>query len=246
MVEPSAPAASAAAGPATVPLLWRTIGYIEKHQVLIYPLIYALLYIYVTLIGLLYFLALYWVTGVNLFNFFELTDFLLAGLRHPMVLLVLIIVPLFFWIEQNVVMRWFIWWLEYMDKKPSSMSSTSSTTIPQIRSESRKSRLYFALATIVPAALLILSFIPLFTIEDKCGAPVRIYLRKDAVGEQQTDKPLLRIISSTQKMLLLEYVNEPADEPAYGLIPVDLVQKIDVQRRPPEDWGHRLACIVLD
>jgi hypothetical protein len=240
MVEPSAPVASAAAGPAAVPPLWCTIGYIEKHQVLLYPLIYALLYIYVTLIGLLYFLALYWVTGINLFNFFELTDFLLAGLRHPMVLLVLIIVPLFFWIEQNVVVRWVIWCLEYMDKKP------SSTTIPQTHSESRKSRLYFALATIVPVALLILSFIPLFTIEDKCGAPVRIYLRKDAVGEQQTDKPLLRIISSTQKMLLLEYVNEPANEPAYGLVPVELVQKIDVQRRPPEDWGHRLACIVLD
>jgi hypothetical protein len=47
-------------------------------------------------------------------------------------------------------------------------------------------------------------------------------------------------------MLLLEYVNELI--PVYGLIPVELVQKIDVQRRPPEKqlpWPGRLACIFF-
>jgi hypothetical protein len=182
MVDPSAPVASAAAGPATVPPLRRTIVYIEEHRVFIG----VLFYLYATLIGLLYFLALYWVTGINLFNFFELTDFLLAGLRHPVLLLLPIIFSLGLGIYHYGFMQVFIPFLEWVEKKTSS-----STTIPQTHSESRKSNLYFTLALIVALALVFLPFIPLFTIENihTCAPPfASISARIRLASSKQTNR----------------------------------------------------------
>ena len=60
-------------------------------------LVGALLYAYVAYVGLVYCVALYWMIGINLINLFEPTDFLLAGLRHPIVLVLPVIFIGYYW-----------------------------------------------------------------------------------------------------------------------------------------------------
>ena len=50
-------------------------------------LVGVLLYAYVSIVGILYCEALYYWVGINPLHFFDASDFLLAGLRHPFALI---------------------------------------------------------------------------------------------------------------------------------------------------------------
>jgi hypothetical protein len=51
----------------------------------------ATLYAYVTFVGLVYSYAVYHVTGINLIALYEVGDFLLGGLRHPVMIAVVLV-----------------------------------------------------------------------------------------------------------------------------------------------------------
>jgi hypothetical protein len=104
--------------------------------------------------------------------------------------------------------------------------------------------LYFNLGNSVLVALFALFFTPSIAMQtiNQCGQPVRIYLRKEAIGEQETVKPLSRtIIGSTQTMLLLEN----RDEQAYGVMPLDIVREIIPRGPSGQDPVLRVICAVF-
>ncbi len=177
-------------------------------------LVGALLYAYVAYVGLVYCVALYWMIGINLINLFEPTDFLLAGLRHPIVLVLPVIFIGYYWCFSLVAFG--------RTKEVSSLSHRRHINV-------------FMLGTVVfgvlPALLLPIGasyYVGLHAHD--CGQPVQNYLRKDSLGEQEPGKPLLRsIIGSTQKFLLLAEVQS---DPAYSVLPVESVAEIVVRDLP--------------
>lgn len=221
----------------TFPLrLWTAVKtgyqYVEGHFVLVGVLLYA----YVTLIGLLYSEYLYLKIGLSPFLFFEPSDFLLAGLRHPVALSVPIIVSIVNFI-----------WMVLFFYVPVFGLVTTFFHEPSERLKHVLLRLNIAFSLL--SALVVMIFMPFIAVQitigeeikPQCGEPVQIYLRKEAVGEKEAASPLSRtIIGSTQKMLLLK----DTDKQAYGAMPIDVMLRI-VPNGPPLSLGLWFVCAVF-
>jgi hypothetical protein len=175
----------------------------------------AILYAYVTYVGLVYSVGLYWIIGINPLSFFETTDFLLAGLRHPVVLVLPVFAAFYY--------GWF-----------SLVASSESKGVSSPSDRRRDIARGLGIAAFV--GVLTAVFLPMGASyyvgrhAHDCGQPAQIYLRKDSLGEQQPGKPLSRsIIGSTQKFLLLDEVQS---DPAYSVLPIEIVAEIVVRDLP--------------
>lgn len=240
VIIPPAPQVPAPAGcpPPAVslrPLLRRRLmssyRYVEENLVFIGVLLYA----YVTFVGLLYSEALYWKIGINPLSFFEPTDFLLAGLRHPVALTIPVIILILDLLSTLILFLPALWVV-----KKKALPAQLARQLERVN----RFFLYFNLGSSVLVALLALFLTPAIAIQtiDQCGQPVRIYLRKEAAGERETANPLSRtIIGSTQTMLLLQ----DADKHAYGVMPVDVMREIIPNGRSAQDSTLRVVCAVF-
>jgi hypothetical protein len=182
-------------------------------------LVGALLYAYVTFVGLSYSVDLYWTIGFNPLNLFETADFLLAGLRHPIVLVLPVIVV--------VYMLFFL-------------ASSGSEGVSSPSDRRRNSTVTLKIAVFFGALTAV--FLPMgasYYVVRNCGQPAQIYLRKDSLAEQEPSKPLSRsIIGSTQKFLLLD---ELQSDPAYSVLPIESVAEIEVRHLP----ARSILCLFF-
>jgi hypothetical protein len=221
--------------PAPLPRpLWYGLGaayqYVVDHLVLAGLFLYA----YVTLIGLLYSEAVYWTIGINPLDFFEPTDFLLAGLRHPVALTIPVVIFIFY-----------VGLLLIMDLPTSWLRKRFHPAEPDAV-ESAFRNLVFRLTVFygIVAALVAAIFIPTLAMMtfDDCSQPVNIYLRKEVAIEVQPTKALSRtIVGSTQRMLLLK----DTQANTYAAMPLEVVAEIVHGTQPKGDTSMRIICTIF-
>ena|SRR5215204_563364 len=83
----------------------KTNGFVSDNP----TLVLTLLYLYVTGIGMLYSALLYRRFGINIFDYSEIADFLLAAFKNPIALLVVVVQVALFLIARVVAGIWMAW-----------------------------------------------------------------------------------------------------------------------------------------
>jgi hypothetical protein len=200
-------------------------------------LVGVLLYAYVSSVGILYCEALYYWIGINPLQFFDASDFLLAGLRHPFALIAPALYALSY--IAFAVIGGTLWaftsWLG--SRAPDNFAIRLLRTF---RPVSLRFSLFYALFIFVFVALAV----PLGTafFAQSCGSPVTIQLHADASAGQTTDTPLhMIIVGSTQKVLLLR----APDNNRFMALPYDSISQISAGKDETRDVGNALFCIAL-
>jgi hypothetical protein len=91
-----APDQQAGIGPFTPAAAWLRLRSTFRWVVENWLIVSILLYVYVTIVGLAFAISFQLKTGLDSLYFYDPTDFLLAGLRHPAALAIPIIIFLLF------------------------------------------------------------------------------------------------------------------------------------------------------
>jgi hypothetical protein len=185
-------------------------------------LVVTLFYLYFTAIGMLYSAVLYRNFGINIFDFSEIADFLLAAFKNPIALLApgVQLVAYYItryldylapgsrgWMRRRVERRRF----ERERRHEADEGSTSGTI--RTEEETRK-----PLALIGTRSLLVVSFVVAFTlilasgaatsIKDGNNPTVDIRYRSFSGSAGQVTEPNLTLIGATQKAVFFYDVDE--------------------------------------
>jgi hypothetical protein len=208
--------------------------YAEQHLGLIGVILYA----YVSAIGLLYSQSLYWVIGINPLDFFETSDFLLAGLRHPIAL----VLPAVIFISDAAFSL--LLFLPVLSMTPLwKKAGVPDRLVDRFR---RLNQILFhlQLGYAIVATVMFTLMMPVLAaaMVDQCARPVLVHLRKEAAGDEKSAPPLARaIVGSTQKFLFLE---NPADK-TYSAMPIDIVSQVVPDAPSKRSLPERLACLAI-
>jgi hypothetical protein len=242
------PAQQADFEPFTPAAVWRRLRSGCRWAIENWLTVSILLYVYVTVIGLAFAISFQLKTGIDALYFYDPTDFLLAGLRHPAALVIPVVVFLLFLIFGLIYQFMYtllLWFIErYKKYNPDIAKNKHINIILKKLTYTVRGWFYLEFYMNLLVLLGLIVFVPFLAMQyfETCGQSASILLRADAIGEADAGKSLSgTIVGSMHTMLLLEN-NNGGD---FRAIPMDGIREVIVSKSSPRSNIAKLGCMLI-